>query len=76
MKNLRLLLFSIFVLLFFAGCNQNQNNNSGELKQALERIEVLEDRWDKVHFPGLGETMRESTQVHHSNLWFTGLLSL
>ena len=28
---------------------------------------------DAVHTPGWGKTMRGSTQVHHSNLWFAGV---
>src|SRR5690606_15920971 len=50
------------------GCNQP----SKELTQALQRIEALEEKLDAAYTPGWGETMRGSTQVHHSNLWFAG----
>src|SRR5690554_4603848 len=73
MKIIVLLLFSTFVLLVSASCNQNLNNNSDELKEALNRIDALEERLEDVHTPGWGETMRGSTQIHHSNLWFAGI---
>lgn len=56
--------FSIYLV----GCNQP----SKELTQALQRIEALEEKLDVAYTPGWGETMRGSTQVHHSNLWFAG----
>ena len=56
--------FSIYLV----GCNQP----SKELTQALQRIEALEEKLDAAYTPGWGETMRGSTQVHHSNLWFAG----
>lgn len=65
---MRISALSFAMLICLVGCNQP----SEELKQALHRIEVLEEKLDAVHTPGWGETMRGSTQVHHSNLWFAG----
>lgn len=73
MKNVVSLLFTTFILLILAGCNQSQNRNPDELKQALRQIGELEKRLEEVHIPGWGETMRGSTQMHHSNLWFAGV---
>ncbi len=59
--------FFVFSM-YLVGCNQP----SKELTQALQRIEALEEKLDAAYTPGWGETMRGSTQVHHSNLWFAG----
>src|SRR5690606_11557966 len=59
--------FFVFSM-YLVGCNQP----SKELTQALQRIEVLEEKLDAAYRPGWGESMRGSTQVHHSNLWFAG----
>lgn len=59
--------FFVFSM-YLVGCNQP----SKELTQALQRIEALEEKLDAAYTPGWGGTMRGSTQVHHSNLWFAG----
>lgn len=65
---MRASIVSFALILGLVGCNQP----SEELKQALQRIEVLEEKLDAAYRPGWGESMRGSTQVHHSNLWFAG----
>lgn len=60
------------ILLVMAVCLAGCVQESGDLKQALKRIEVLEEKLGAAYTPGWGETMRGSTQVHHSNLWFAG----
>lgn len=68
MKTYTVSLLILFVVVWLAGCQ----GNSTALNQALKRIDSLEARLDNAHTPGWGETMRGSTQVHHSNLWFAG----
>ncbi|MFA5574215.1 MAG: hypothetical protein WC994_04085 [Brumimicrobium sp.] len=72
MKNT--LFLSLTILIFsLTNCNYKVNDSSEKLEEALDRIEELEGKLENLHTPGWGETMRGSTQIHHSNLWFAGM---
>lgn len=59
----------MLVIIGFASCQQTDSN---ALKSALLKIDSLNAKLESSYVPGWGEVMRNSVQIHHSNLWFAG----